>query len=56
MVADEATVIAACRAYFDGLWRRAGADLSHDTLDSWEESVAHHCDGWWESQSRKGTW
>ena len=43
VVADDAAVIAACRGYFDGLWRRASADLSHKTLDSWEEIVSRHC-------------
>ena len=43
MVADDAAVIAACRDYFDGLWRRAGADLSRDMLDSWEETVTRYC-------------
>ena len=42
MVADDAAVIAACRDYFDGLWRHASADLSHDMLDSWEETVTRH--------------
>ena len=42
MVADDAAVIGACRDYFDGLWRHAGADLSHDMLDSWEETVTGH--------------
>ena len=43
MVADDAAVIEACRDYFDGLWRHAGADLSHDRLDSWEETVTRYC-------------
>ncbi len=43
MVADDAAVIAACRDYFDGLWRRAGAGLSRDMLDSWEETVTRYC-------------
>ena len=43
VVADDATVIAACRDYFDGLWRRASADLSRDMLDSWEETVIRYC-------------
>ena len=43
MVADDEAVIGACRDYFDGLWRHAGADLSHEMLDSWEETVTRHC-------------
>ena len=42
VVADDAAVIAACRDYFDGLWRRASLDLSRDMLDSWEETVTRH--------------
>ena len=43
MVADDEAVIGACRDYFDGLWRHAGADLSHEMLDSWEETVIRYC-------------
>lgn len=43
VVADDPTVIAACRDYFDGLWRRASSDLSYDMLDSWEETVTRYC-------------
>ena len=43
MVADDETVIGACRDYFDGLWRRASGDLSRDMLDSWEETVTRYC-------------
>ena len=42
MVADDPAVIAACRCYFDGLWRRANSDLSREILDSWEETVTRH--------------
>ena len=42
VVADDAAVIAACRDYFDGLWRQANSDLSRDMLDSWEETVTCH--------------
>ena len=42
VVADDAAVIAACRDYFDGLWRRGSSDLSQDMLDSWEETVTCH--------------
>ena len=42
MVAHDAAVIAACRDYFDGLWRHASSDLSRDMLDSWEETVTRH--------------
>ena len=43
VIADDAAIIAACRDYFDGLWRRASSDLSRDMLDSWKETVTHHC-------------
>ena len=43
VVADDPAVIAACRDYFDGLWRRASGDLSRDMLDSWEETVTRYC-------------
>ena len=43
VIADDAAIIAACRDYFDGLWRRASSDLSRDMLDSWEETVTRHC-------------
>lgn len=48
VVADDATVIAACRNYFDALWEcGSAANLSRDMLDSWEEEVArfHRLDG-----------
>ena len=43
VIAHDAAVIAACRDYFDGLWRRASSDLSRDMLDSWKETVTRHC-------------
>lgn len=42
MVADEAPVLATCRAYFDGLWQRAGKDLDRAQVDAWDETVTHH--------------
>ena len=43
VVADDAAVIAACRNYFDELWRRgSSAELSHDMLDCWAEKVTRY--------------
>ena len=43
VVADDAAVIAACRNYFDELWRRGcSADLSRDMLDCWAEKVTRY--------------
>ena len=43
VVADDAAVIAACRNYFDELWRRGcSAALSRDMLDCWAEKVTHY--------------
>jgi hypothetical protein len=41
-VTDEATNVAACRAYFDRLWALGGADLSAAQLDAWNETVTKH--------------
>ena len=42
LVAEDAPIIATCRAYFDDLWRRGGDDLVHDQVDAWEETVTRH--------------
>ena len=42
MVAEDATIIAKCRAYFDDLWQRAGNDLRRDQVDAWDETVTGH--------------
>lgn len=35
LVADDAAVIATCRAYFDDLWGRGGPDLTVEQADEW---------------------
>lgn len=42
LVADDAPIIATCRAYFDDLWQRVARNLSHDQVDAWEEVVTRH--------------
>jgi hypothetical protein len=42
LVAEDATVIGTCRAYFDDLWRRGKTDLVADQVDAWEETVTRH--------------
>jgi hypothetical protein len=42
MVAEDATIIGACRAFFDDLWKRGGDDLARIQLDTWDETVAHY--------------
>ena len=42
LVAEDATVIATCRAYFDNLWQRGGSDLTPDQTDQWEETISRH--------------
>jgi hypothetical protein len=39
-IADDDDVIAACTAYFDKLWQRAGQDLNHNQIDEWQGSLA----------------
>jgi hypothetical protein len=34
--------IASCSTYFEGLWSRAGPDLSREQLDRWEAIVTQH--------------
>ena len=42
LVAEDASIIATCRAYFDDLWRCGEADLSASQVDSWAEIVTRH--------------
>ena len=42
LVADEAPIIATCRAYFDDLWQRGGHDLWRDQANAWDETVTRH--------------
>jgi len=42
LVAEDATVIATCRAYFDELWRQGASDLVADQVDAWAETVTRH--------------
>ncbi len=42
IVAEDAAIIATCRAYFDDLWQRGGADLSQEQVDAWGKTVTHH--------------
>ena len=40
IVTEEDGVVAACRDYFEGLWDRAGADLTVDRLAGWDDKIA----------------
>ncbi len=43
LVADDEVVIAACRNYFDELWRLgSSANLSREMLDCWAETITRH--------------
>lgn len=42
VVTEDATNIAACRAYFDRLWPLGGTDVSPGQLDTWHEAVTSH--------------
>lgn len=42
MVSQDPASIATCRAYFDALWNRGGADLAREQLEAWEEIVTRH--------------
>ncbi len=42
MVAEDATIIATCRSYFDDLWSRSGDDLVQDQAVSWADTVTRH--------------
>lgn len=39
VVSDQPEIVAACRRYFDDLWRRGGSDLTMTQLDEWDETV-----------------
>ncbi|WP_164779932.1 phospholipase D family protein [Mesorhizobium sp. M7A.F.Ca.US.011.01.1.1] len=39
LVSDDKEIIAACRRYFDDLWRRGGTDLMVPQLDLWDQIV-----------------
>jgi hypothetical protein len=39
MVADDQTIIATCRHYFDDLWRRSAPDLVQTQVDAWDQIV-----------------
>lgn len=41
-VTDDPASIAACRAYFDRLWKLGGIDLSAVELDAWNDTVVKH--------------
>ena len=42
IVAQDAAIIATCRAYFDNLWQRGVDDLSRGQVDAWDEAVTRH--------------
>jgi hypothetical protein len=42
LVTSEASVIGQCKQYFDGLWTRAGRNLTFDLLDAWENTITDH--------------
>ena len=42
VVAEDASVVAACQDYFEGLWEHGGPDLSRDILNGWVETVTRH--------------
>ena len=42
MVTDDAAVIKKCRAYFKGLWRRAGGDLQFRDVRSWNARIQQY--------------
>jgi len=42
LVAEDAAIIAACRAYFDDLWCRGGDDLMPEQVDAWDQQVIRH--------------
>jgi len=42
IISEASEIIAACRRYFDDLWRRSGADLTVLQLDQWDETVTRH--------------
>jgi HKD family nuclease len=42
LVSKDREIIAACRRYFDDLWKRSGADLVIPQLDQWDKTVTRH--------------
>ncbi|MGA2795578.1 MAG: phospholipase D family protein, partial [Roseiarcus sp.] len=42
MVSQDRQIIADCRAYFDGLWERSGADLTVAQVEEWDNTVTLH--------------
>ena len=42
LVSEDPDIIAACRRYFDDLWRRSGADLTIPQIDEWDGIVTRH--------------
>jgi HKD family nuclease len=42
LVSEDKEIIAACRRYFDDLWKRSGAGLVISQLDQWDETVTRH--------------
>ena len=42
MVTEDAKIIAACRTYFDSLWRRSGSDLQFHQIDGWDKTLADY--------------
>ncbi|MCY3991263.1 MAG: phospholipase D family protein [Caldilineaceae bacterium] len=51
MVTSEETTVENCLDYFNDLWDRAGNDLLHDQLDTWDRTVKAH---WLEGGRPKG--
>lgn len=41
-VAEEPGIVAQCRQYFDGLWKRGKADLTAERLAAWNDTVTRH--------------
>jgi HKD family nuclease len=39
LVSEDKEIVAACRRYFEDLWKRSGADLIIPQLDQWDETV-----------------
>lgn len=42
LVSQNAEIISTCRAYFDGLWKRSGADLDLASIEKWDKIVLRH--------------
>jgi hypothetical protein len=41
-VATDIEIVNQCQRYFDGLWERAGQDLTKDRLEGWELTIQNH--------------